>query len=319
MDGRSRALERRVTLHQLRVFRSVVEHGSFTRAAEDLCLSQPGVTHQIGSLAQAVGHPLFRTVRGRLELSEVGATLYARACDILRLVEVTEEEIKGLIEPRSGGLRLVTGLTFGSYVLPSLISSFLHRYPDVRLRLGVGSPTVVREQVQRGEADLGILAGADGNAELEVEPILEDELVCFAAPEFAADLRGPLSLGQLAPSQLALQVPESESRTLFEQVLKAHGLKAWPRMEATSCETLKRVVACGHAIGVLFRCALAEELERSELVAIPVEGFPIRTHWCLIRRPEVVSLSAAPAFRALLRERQLASSHRRAGEAPESG
>jgi DNA-binding transcriptional LysR family regulator len=319
MEGRSGAMERRVTLHQLRVFRSVVEHGSFTRAAEDVCLSQPGVTHQISSLAQAVGHPLFRTVRGRLELSEVGATLYARACDILRLVGMAEEEIDGLIELRSQWLRLVTGLTFGSYVLPPLISSFLRRHPDVRLSLGIGSPATVREQVQRGEADLGIVAGAEGNANLEVEPILEDELLCFAAPELASDLRAPLSLPHLAASQLALRAPGSESRTLLEQVLKAHGLETRPRMEAASCEILKRVVASGQAIGVLFRCALATELERGEVVAIAVEGFPIRTDWCLVGRPDTVPLPATTAFRALLRERHLAGAGRGGRGAPGSG
>src|SRR5215471_13459779 len=150
-------LERRLTLHQLRIFKSVIDSHSFTRAAEALALTQPAVTHQMQALTKSVGHPLINPSRRSPQLTAVGKVLYDRASRILSAVGDAEQAIDDLVELRAGTLRIAGDTTVGTYVLPDALAGFHRLYPHVELSLDVVNRTAVRDLVVDGTADFGVV------------------------------------------------------------------------------------------------------------------------------------------------------------------
>src|SRR5579864_4541461 len=152
-------LERRMTLHQLRIFKIAVDSGSFTRAADALSLTQPAVTHQMQALARAIGHALFQppSRRGKLDLTPIGRALHERAGRILALVQETDDVIGDIVGLKAGSVRVAGDTTVGIYVVPDALAAFRRRFPHIKLRLDVVNRNRVRELLLNGEADLGIL------------------------------------------------------------------------------------------------------------------------------------------------------------------
>ena len=294
-------MERRLTLHQLRIFRAVVEHQSFTRAAEALCLSQPGVTHQVQALTEAAGHTLFQGNHGRMDLTPIGLALYERACQILSLVNHAEEEIDGILNCRPGSLRLAAGQTVASWVLPVVLAAFQRGYPDVRLKLLLEARAAVYEQLHRGELDLGVVRGPIENDDLEAEPMVEDELVCLCAPGHHLVQRQPLGPEDLADGPLLLRESGSGTREVIDDVFTRHAIRVVPAMEVAGNEPLKRLVAGGYGVSPLSSHAVRGELAAGQLIALKVEGFPIRRTWHLVWSQGRVLSPAASAFLELVR------------------
>ena len=176
-------LERRVTLHQLRIFKSVIDSRSFTRAAEALALTQPAVTHQMQALTRSVGHSLISPSRRSPELTAVGKVLYERASRILAAVSDAEQAIDDLVELRAGALRVAGDTTVGTYVLPDALAGFHRLHPHVELSLDVVNRAGVRQLVLDGTADFGVVGRLWDDEALAGEPFLQNELMCFSAPE----------------------------------------------------------------------------------------------------------------------------------------
>jgi DNA-binding transcriptional LysR family regulator len=275
-------MERRLTLHQLRIFKAVVDHQSFTRAAEALCLSQPGVTHQVQALTEAVGHPVFQGNHGRMDLTPVGRAVYERARQILGIVNDAEEEIDGILGCRTGSLRLAAGQTVASWVLPVVLAAFNRAYPDVRVKLGLEARSAVYEQLHRGKLDLGVVRGPIENDELEALELLEDELICLCAPSHPLVNRQPVGLTQLVDGPLLVREDGSGTREVVEETFRGHGVKLVPAMEVAGNEPLKRLIAAGHGVSPLSTHAVRTEVKTGQLVALNVVGFPLRRTWHMV-------------------------------------
>jgi DNA-binding transcriptional LysR family regulator len=253
-------LERQITLHQLRVFKSVVEHRSFTRAAQALFLSQPAVTHQMQTLAGALGHPLFQPERKRFALTPVGEALYERAGRILALVRETGEVIDDLAGLRTGSLQVAADTTVGIYVIPDALAEFHRRYPCIKLRLEVVNRSRVRELLERGDADLGILGRLWNDQMLEAEPFMENSVMWFCAPTHPLIAREPLPPKALLEGPLLLREPGSGTRETAETALRKHGVEPTAAMEIASNGALKRAVAGGLGVAAFSVWAVRLEL-----------------------------------------------------------
>src|SRR6202166_3828661 len=150
-------LERSLTLRQLRIFTSVVEHRSFTRAAEALSLTQPAVTHQMQALARAAGQPLLDPGIRQPTLTPAGQELYERAGRILATVGDAEEALEDIAGVRAGRVRVAGDTTVGIYVLPDAVAAFHREHPGVELSLDVVNRLRVRELLLTGGADVGVV------------------------------------------------------------------------------------------------------------------------------------------------------------------
>lgn len=290
-------LERQITLHQLRVFKTVVDLKGVTRASEALSLSQSAVTHQMQALARSMGHPLFHAGRLTRELTPFGLALADRAGRILALVRETSEALDDIAGLRSGSVRIAGDITAGIYVLPDALGAFRSQHPDILLSLDVVNRKTVRELLLSGDADLGVAGRLREDGLLESEPFIDNELACFCAPNHPLTARKALEPRNLLDGPLLLREPGSGTRESAEEILRAHGVDPQPAMQMASNGALKRAVTKGLGVTVLSTYAVRLELELKLLHRLEVRGFPVRQMWYVIWARERVLSPAVQAFR----------------------
>lgn len=294
------SLERSITLRQLRIFTSVIEHRSFTRAAEVLSLTQPAVTHQMQALARAVGQPLLDPGSRAPVLTAVGRALHERAGRILAMVGDAQEAIEDVAGLRAGRVRVAGDTTVGIYVLPDAMSAFHREHPGIALNLDVVNRARVRELLLEGSADIAVIGTLWDDALLAAEPFLENSLMCFCAPGHPLLEREPLRPVDLLEGPLLLREPGSGTRESAERILRAAGAEPIAAMEMASNGALKRAVAGGLGVTVLSTYAVRLELQLGLLRPLRVEGFPVERMWHVTWARDRLLSPAASAFKAFL-------------------
>ncbi|MGZ6299020.1 MAG: LysR family transcriptional regulator [Candidatus Limnocylindria bacterium] len=276
--------ERRVTVHQLRIFKTVADLRSFTRAAELLNLSQPGVSHQVRALSGAVGAPLFEQIGPAIHPTEIGRLLYDHAILILAEFEAAGRAIDELHGLKRGLLRLVGDTTVGIYVLPDVLGAFKQEHPDVELRLDVGNRQHAYERLLANEADFAVVGRTwlRPAVPMTVRPFLPNELIAIAgASHPLADARR-VSLARLAQEPFIHREPGSGTRATAEEALAKAGRQVHVAMELASNGAIKRAVARGLGVAILSRHAVSLELRLGVVVELPVTGFPLHREWHLV-------------------------------------
>jgi DNA-binding transcriptional LysR family regulator len=294
------SLERSITLRQLRIFTSVIEHRSFTRAAEALSLTQPAVTHQMQALARAVGRPLLDPGSRAPVLTAVGQALHERAGRILAMVGDAQDAMDDVVELRAGRVHVAGDTTVGIYVLPDAMAAFHREHAGVALRLDVVNRAQVRELLLEGVADVGIIGTLWDDDVLAAEPFLQNSLMCFCAPGHPLAYREPLQPVDLLDGPLLLREPGSGTRESAERILRSAGAEPVAAMEMASNGALKRAVAGGLGVTVLSTYAVRLELQLGLLRPLRVSGFPVERMWHVTWARERLLSPAATAFRAFL-------------------
>ena len=170
-----------LTLRQLQVFESVSRHLSLSRAAEELHLSQPGVSMQLKKLSEAVSHPLLEQTGKKVKLTDQGQELVTMAREILGAVkryELSLVERQGL----AGGSLRIVAITTASYFVPRLLGDFSRRHPGVKVSLRVTNREQVLSSLAAGLDDLYVLGQPPEGLAVTAIPFLENPLVALAAP-----------------------------------------------------------------------------------------------------------------------------------------
>lgn len=167
------------TLHQLKVFEAAARHGSFTRAAEELFLTQPTVSMQIKQLTKSVGLPLFEQVGKRLFLTEAGRELFATCRQIFETIAQFEMKVADLKGLKQGQLRLAV-ITTAKYFIPRLLGPFCQLYPGIDISLQVTNHERIVERMANNLDDLYIMSQVPDHMDVNFQPFLENPLVVFA-------------------------------------------------------------------------------------------------------------------------------------------
>jgi DNA-binding transcriptional LysR family regulator/predicted ATPase len=282
---------------RLRAFAAVARTGSFSRAAEELYVSQPAVSKHVASLEAELGTRLFDRSRAGVTLTPAGASL---ADYVLRAEALLANARRALgSEPETGVLALAASGIPGTYLLPEALAAFHAAYPriDVDFRLLTSGEAL--ELVRAHGAELAVVGGLDAPAELEAEPLVEDELV----------LAGPPALGgrRLRPQNLAGQTwisreEGSSTRAAVEAARWQLGLHAVRTLELPSWEAVKRAVARGAGITATSRFALDLELQAGALAILDVPRWRVSRTISVIRARGVPLTPPAERFLALLRQ-----------------
>lgn len=269
-----------VSLRQLRVFESVARNLSYTRAAEELFLTQPTVSIQLKQLTELVGQPLLEQIGKRVYLTELGSELL-KVCreifDGLARFEMLVADTKGV---KAGKLRL-TVITTAKYFIPRLLGLFCQRYPGIDVSLKVTNRERVLQRMAENQDDLYVLGTPPENLDMVVEPFLENPLVVMASRQHPLASEKNISPKRLAEEQFLMREPGSGVRLATEQFFRERGLKLKVRMELGSNEAIKQAVAGGLGVAVLSAHTLALERKGEDLVLLDVKDFPIQRHWYL--------------------------------------
>ncbi len=269
---------RHSTLRQLELFEAIARLGSFTRAAEELFLTQPTVSMQIKKLSETVGMPLFEQVGKKIYLTDIGHELH-RTCrgisEHLSNFEMIAADMKGL---KQGKLRLAV-VTTAKYFAPRLLGTFCQQYPGVDVSLIVSNRERVLERLSNNLDDLYILGQPPADADVVAEAFLENLLVVIAPANHALAKKKRIPLERLSREPFLLREPGSGTRMATERLFEERGFKLKMRMELGSNEAIKQAVIGGLGISVLSRHTLELDTPTKQFVVLDVQGFPIKRHW----------------------------------------
>ncbi|MCW8932448.1 MAG: LysR family transcriptional regulator [Gammaproteobacteria bacterium] len=281
-----------LTLQQLKLFESVFRNGSYTRAAEELHLTQPAISIQIKRLESQAGMPLFELVGKKIFPTIAGKAMYEASQDILNRVSDLSnsiEEIKGKVKGPLG----MSVVTTAKYFMPHLLGSFLKDYPEVIPKLKFTNRATVVDRLVDNIDDFVVMGQIPDDQRLETYPFLENILVPVAPPDHPLVGKQKISIKTLIKHRFLQREPGSGTRLVFERLLKQNELTIEPYMELGSSEAIKQGVMAGLGIAVLSLHSLRLESETGKLVVLDVEGFPLKRRWFAVHlKGKQLSLAA---------------------------
>ncbi|MBI1987051.1 MAG: LysR family transcriptional regulator [Nitrospinae bacterium] len=285
-----------MTLHQLRIFRAVAHHLNFTRAAQELHLSQPSASMQIQQLEEELGTPLFEKVGKRVNLSEAGRVLEGYVHRVMALLEEAREAIGELKGLKRGHLHVGASTTPGIYLLPRIMGAFKARYPGIEVFLEIANTRQVAEKILRNEIDLGFVGGElEAKGEVKAELYLTDELILVAAPGHPLAGRGEVRPEELSGEGFILREPGSATRELALKALEGK-IEVKTAMELGNPEAVKQTVAAGLGVSFVSRFSVLSEIAEGKLVVVPVRGLSFKRPLFILSHRDKRPLPLVEAF-----------------------
>ena len=275
-------LIRYATLRQLQVFEASVRLGSFSRAAEELFVTQPTVSMQIKKLADALGLPLFEQVGRNVRPTEVGQELYKSCRRIFENLAHLEMKISDLKGMKRGRLRLGV-VTTAKYFVPEVLGEFCRQYPGIDVALKVSNRDRIVERLNSYEDDLYIVGQAPTDSlDIESYPFAPNPLVVLASRDHPLVKEKNIPLSRIAEEPLILREPGSGIRDATLRLFAEQGLEPKVRMELGSNEAIKHAVVGGLGLAVLSLHTLSLEGPDGPVAILDVKSFPIMRQWHLV-------------------------------------
>jgi LysR family transcriptional regulator, low CO2-responsive transcriptional regulator len=291
-----------VTFRQLRVFAAVARHMNYSRAAEELHLTQPAVSTQIKELALQVGLPLFERVGRRSYLTPAGHVILACARNVLgqmRDAEDTVAHLKGV----TGGQLNVAVISAGDYFFPRLLAEFARSHPGVTLNLTVHNREGLLKQLADNLTDLAVMVRPPSDTGIVAESFAPHPYVIVAAPDHPLARANAIPRSALLKERFVTRERGSDTANSMHEVFGRLYPKLNLAMEIHSTETIKQAVVAGMGISFLSAHTIGLELRAGMLTVLDVQGFPAMLNWFLVHNQSKLLPPVALAFREfLLRE-----------------
>lgn len=287
------------TLRQLKVFEAVARHLSFSRAAEELHLTQPAVSMQVRSLEEEAGLPLTEQVGKKIFLTTAGEEVARHARLIAQALQAAGESLAAIKGVRGG--RLVIGVvSTAKYFAPRLLASFRRLHPEVELILKVHNRETIVGLLADNQIDLAIMGTPPRELETVSEVFADHPLVIIAAPDHGLAGRQSIPATELEAETFLVREPGSGTRIAMERYLVAQGVALRHSFEMSSNETIKQAVMAGMGIAFISRNTISLEEEVGRLICLDVAGTPVMRQWHVVRRQEKLLLPPAAAFHDFL-------------------
>jgi len=249
-----------INLYQLKIFYSVARHLNYSRAGDELALSQPAVSRQVAALEKSLGLELF-VQRGRqVELTDVGRNLFGYADGIFDLAKKAERAMSQFKELDQGQVLIGAGATVGSYILPPILRAFQERYPNINAILRLGNSTAIEQLVSEKKLDLGLIGGQVKNPSLHVEPYLRDELAMILSPNHPLHNKKEIQIEDFEKETLLIREEGSAARIMVENYLAEKKFIFNKLVEIGDTVAIKRMVAAEMGVAFVSKHALSLEL-----------------------------------------------------------
>ncbi|WP_433706800.1 LysR substrate-binding domain-containing protein [Paenibacillus illinoisensis] len=271
-------------VESLKVYITVVEQRNFSRAAELLHLSQPGVSLHIRKLEKEFDVKLMHRSPKWVKLTEAGELLYVRAKEMVNLYESAKLDIARLQDDVSGSLQIGASFTIGEYVLPRLFSSFARQYPEVAMEVFIENSSQVVEAIRDNHIDFGLIEEDIEAQDLNVTPFMKDELIIVAAEGYPLHTSVNADLEQLQDQVWILREMGSGTRSSSDRFLAQTGLRVNRSYVFNSSQGVKEAVFSVLGIAMLSRWVVKRELSAGMLKEITIPDIHIERNFSLVRR-----------------------------------
>lgn len=280
----------------MRVFVTTAEQRNFSRAAELLNLSQPGVSLHIRNLENEFGTKLMIRSPKLVKLTEAGEILYQRAKEILALYEAAKQDIYRLHDMVTGSLHIGASFTIGEYVLPRLLASFAEQYPQVEMDLTIGNTEAIVQSIRESKLDLGLVEGEVHATDLIITPYMRDEMILVAAASHPLASLKLIKTDTLHHQVWVVRESGSGTRAFSDQFIEQADLDVKRSYVFNSSQGVKEAVSAGLGIAILSRLVVQRELEAGEIIEIPIEGVRFERSFSLIRTRDQIATMSVQMF-----------------------
>ncbi|HZN46228.1 MAG TPA: LysR family transcriptional regulator [Ramlibacter sp.] len=271
------------TLRQLKVFEAVARHRSFSRAAEELHLTQPAVSTQVSKLVEHAGLPLFEQLGKKIHLTPAGVQMLQSSREIIQKFQEAEEamaQFKGV----SGGRLNVSVISAGDYFFPRLLVDFAQRHAGVTLNFGVCNREELLTQLKENVTDLAVMVRPPGDSDTVAEPFAPHPYVIVAAPNHPLARTARIAASRIAREPFVVREKGSDTWNSMVEGFGEHLPRLNIAMEIRSTETIKQAVMAGMGVSFLSAHTISRELQSGALTVLDVQGFPLMLNWYVVHR-----------------------------------
>ena len=289
-------------LTQLEFFVSVIEEGSFSKAADRVFRTQPAVSIAVRRLEEEIGAPLLDRAQKTPTLTEAGRIVYDYAQRIIALRDQALGTVGELRALERGRVRIGANESTSLYLLPEIILAFRERHPKVKVEIFRHISERLPREVLDRNVDFALMASEPSDRDIEAFPVLKDELVLIMSPKHPLARRDSVAVKELGGESFLAHNVKTASRLKVIETFAKHHTPLNITLELATVETIKRFVQKKIGLAFVPRMCVSEELERGTLATIPVRGLSYnRTIWAAHRRGVTFSHAAA-SFLELLRQ-----------------
>lgn len=277
-----------MNFNHLRVFMTVAQTLSYSKAGEELHISQPTVSVQVQKLEEQLGIELFEQIGKKIHLTEAGHTLYTYAKKIFDLADIAKDTMTDLKGLKRGNISVGAGTTAGIYILPTLTKSFEQLNEGVEINLTIYNSQVIRDLVLSNQLEYGIVGESTGIApdDLSTQPFSKDELVAVVSPEHPLAQVGTITIQELLKQRLVIRQKGSSSRDILEARANSLGLELRASMQFNCVEAIKKAVEAKLGVSIVSKYAISSELKSGTLTVINVTGINLQRELNLIYHKE---------------------------------
>jgi DNA-binding transcriptional LysR family regulator len=280
---------------RLKVFYTVAKRLSFTKAADELFISQPAITKHIHELEDEYKAKLFERNGNRISLTKAGNLLFAFAENVFERYDNVAFEINALDKRKEGMLRLGASTTVSQYIVAPLLAKFRNKFKDVQLSLITGNTTYIEKALLDKDIEIGIIEGHSKNTEISYHPYLKDELVLVCSSQHPLINRNELSLDELKDIRFVQREHGSGTLDVIDHALKEAGLNAAElqvEIRLGSTESIKSYLMNAPCMAFISIHAITDELKSGELKVIDVDGLSIeRTFYIITLQGKITGLA----------------------------
>lgn len=288
-----------ISLRQLKIFEAVARLLSYTRAAEELYLTQPAVFTQVKQLEDSIGLPLLERIGKKIYLTDAGREVLATCRETMMGLDRLEMRLADMQGMKRGRLRVAI-VTTAKYLIPRLLGEFCVKYPGIEASLTVANRENLLARVADNEDDLVIVGTPPEGMNMIAKPIADNPLVAIARSDHPLAGCSNIPPARIAEEPFIMREPGSGTRLATERFFAEHRLTPKVRMELGSSEAIKQVIAGGLGISILSRHTLTLECDQGPLHILDVAGFPLVRQWYVAYPADKHLSTVAEAFIAHL-------------------
>ncbi|MHB1630353.1 MAG: LysR substrate-binding domain-containing protein [Bacilli bacterium] len=287
---------------QLKTFHRVASHLNFTRAAEELHLSQPAVSRQIEALEATLGLPLFDRSGRKISLTEAGYVLFRQCEQILRLVDSTRTAIDTLKNLESGSLHIGLSSTIGNYILPHTILQFTRKYPGIQTKISISCSRDVLQKLESGAVDIAVVSGPITSTALYVEPFLQDEIVLAMGDGHPLSQLDQITVDSIRQFPLLLRSEGSGTREAIARHAARLGWQLPLSIEFETTEAIKQAIMAGSGVGFLSTFAVRFEMRYGLIRPVRRDPFRVSRSFFIASHKARHPSPGALAFKTFIRK-----------------